>query len=97
MSRGVKSIDPREAQIDRHDSIRDARRSRAKQLLARNRKGLSDREKMEKLLREGYGERQAAGNAFAAEAAKMELPTSAAFMGKMSDKQKAKFAKMRAV
>ena len=51
---------------------------------------------MEKLLRERYGERQAAGNAFVDEVANIPLPTSAAVMGKMSEKQRAKFAKMRA-
>ena len=91
-----KSIDPREAQVDRRDDVTAARRARLQKLLAKSRKGLSDREKMEKLLREGYGERQAVGNALAVEAAKLDLPTSAVVIGKMSEKQRTKFAKMRA-
>ena len=35
----VKSIDPREAQVDRRDDIKDARRMRVKKMLAKSRKG----------------------------------------------------------
>ena len=91
-----KSIDPREAQVDRRDDVKAARRARVQKLLAKSRKGLSDRKKMEKLFREGYGERQAVGNALATEAAKTDLPTSAPVTAKMNEKQRVRFAKIRA-
>ena len=85
MSRNpVKSIDPREAQADRREDVKGARLAHVKKMLAEKRAALS------------LAKRHAIGNARAGELAKLDLPTSAALIGRMSEKQKARIVKMRA-
>ena len=51
--------------VDRRDAIRAARLARAKAFMAAKQAANHNRIKLEKLLKEGFGERQALGNAFA--------------------------------